>query len=141
MLNWVLNTIVVASDGAPPSTDQLASARALARATGAKIVVVHIIEIVRGRGGAHPIHADEDGVARTLQTQVNQLHALGLRAELEIRASADGLPAALSAVADKHDADLIVVRRGNRSWWGADARHRMIARLERRTHRPVLTVN
>jgi nucleotide-binding universal stress UspA family protein len=113
-MNWVLTTIVVPSDGSTAAEPQLASARALARATGARIVVAHINELVRGHMGAHPLHAGEEVLEATVRDQVDALRGAGVRAELQIKASSAELATAIADLAHKCNADLIVTRKGRR---------------------------
>jgi nucleotide-binding universal stress UspA family protein len=137
-MNWLIGTIVVPSDGSPGVDAQLTTARALARMTGAKIVVVHVNEVVRGRMATHPIHADEDEVQAALRQQVDELRALGLRAELEIRTSASGLAATLASVAERRHADLVILRRGRTHHVLAGSVSRLVDRISRSARCPVL---
>jgi nucleotide-binding universal stress UspA family protein len=111
-VNWVVSTIVVPSDGSADADVQLASARALARATGALIVVLHVNELVRGHLGVHSLHACEEYLEAEAGRQVEELREAGVRAELELVASAGDLAQVIVDVARKGDADLIVARRG-----------------------------
>jgi nucleotide-binding universal stress UspA family protein len=109
-MNWVVSTIVVPSDGSSAAEVQLASARALARATGARIVVAHINELVRGHMGTHALHPCEDFLEAVVRGQVDDLRDAGVRAELVIRASARDVARAIADLAKQRDADLIVTR-------------------------------
>ena len=113
-MNWVVTTIVVPSDGSTAAEPQLASARAIARATGARIVVAHVNEVVRGHMGTHSVHACEDLLESTVRQQVKALQSAGVRAELEIVASTAEISRALANLAREHAADLIVTRRQRR---------------------------
>jgi nucleotide-binding universal stress UspA family protein len=110
-MNWVVTTIVVPSDGSTAAESQLASARALARATGARIVVTHINELVRGHMGTHSLHPCEDLLESTVRQQVKALQSAGVRAELEIVASTVEISRAIANLAREHAADLIVTRK------------------------------
>jgi nucleotide-binding universal stress UspA family protein len=111
-MNWIVSTIVVPSDGSADAEAELASARALARATGARIVVVHVNELVRGHLGVHSLHPCEDQLKASVRTQFEELRRAGVRAELELSASAGDLAQAIIDVAQRRDADLIVTRQG-----------------------------
>lgn len=76
-MNWMVTTIIVPSDGSTAAEPQLASARALARATGARIVVAHVNELVRGHLGAHSVHACEDQLESNVRRQVKELQTAG----------------------------------------------------------------
>jgi nucleotide-binding universal stress UspA family protein len=110
-MNWVVTTIMVPSDGSMAAEPQLASARALARATGARIVVAHVNELVRGHLGTHSVHACEDHLESNVRRQVRELQTAGVRAELEIVASTGEVSRAIANLAGKRGADLIVTRK------------------------------
>lgn len=114
-MNWVLTTIVVPSDGSAAAEVQLSSARALARATGARIVVAHVDELVRGHMGAHPLHVRQEAVAAGVRKQVDALRGAGLRAELRITASSAEVARAITDLATQCSADLIVTRKSRRN--------------------------
>jgi len=111
-MNWVVGTIVVPSDGSNAADVQLASARALARATGARIVVAHVTQPDSGDRRAHSMHAHAGAQEACVRGQVDDLRGMGVRAELEILASAGDLARAIAETARNRDADLIVTRQG-----------------------------
>ena len=140
-MNWVVTTIVVPSDGSDAAEAQLASARALARATGARVVVAHINELVRGHMGTHSLHPCEDLLQSSVRQQVRALQGAGVRAELEIVASTAEIARAIAILASRRDADLIVTRKARRG-----ALHRwpfgsVSRRLIRLSPCPVLVVS
>lgn len=110
-MNWLVTTILVPSDGSTAAEPQLASARALARATGARVVVAHVNEIVRGRMAAHSVHASEDELVATVREQAEELRSAGVRAEAEIVSSTAELAQAIADLAKRRQADLIVTRK------------------------------
>jgi nucleotide-binding universal stress UspA family protein len=107
-MNWMVGTIVVPSDGSTAAEVELASARALARATGARIVVAHVSQPDGDRGG-QTICACAD-VEAGVREQVDALRGMGVRAELEILAPDRDLAQGIAEAARKHNADLIVTR-------------------------------
>jgi nucleotide-binding universal stress UspA family protein len=107
-MNWMVGTIVVPSDGSTAAEVQLASARALARATGARIVVAHVSQ-PDGDPGGHSVCACAD-VAACVRKQVDALRGMGVRAELEILAPDRDLARGIAKGARKRSADLIVTR-------------------------------
>jgi nucleotide-binding universal stress UspA family protein len=139
-MNWVLSTIVVPSDGSAATEVQLSSARALARATGARIVVAHINELVRGHMGTHPLHLEDEAEAG-VREQVDALRGAGIRAEVRTAASADELARAIADLARKCDADLIVTRKSRRSALTGLAFGNVSRRLLRLASCPVLVVS
>ena len=113
-MNWVVTTIVVPSDGSSAAEPQLASARAIARATGARIVVGHVNELVRGHLATHALHPCEDLLESTVRQQVKTLQSAGVRAEVAIVASTAEISRAIANLAVEHAADLIVTRKQRR---------------------------
>jgi len=111
-MNWMVTTIVVPSDGSSAAEGQLASARAIARATGARIVVAHVDELVRGRMAAHSVHACEAELKENVRRQVESLRNAGVRTELAMLASSGEIASVITELASRRDADLIVTRRG-----------------------------
>ena len=109
-MNWLVGTIVVPSDGSRATDVQLASARALARATGARILVVHIIELVRGHLATHALHACREVLEACVREQVDELRAAGVRAEFEMLATSRDVARAIADLATQRQADLIVTR-------------------------------
>jgi len=109
-MNWMVGTIVVASDGSSAAEGQLASARALARATGARVVVAHVTCPTGSdwTAGAGRPCADAEVSVRA---QVEALRRVGVRAELAILASNGDLAEVIADDARTRDADLIVTRR------------------------------
>ena len=110
-MNWVVTTIVVPSDGSTAAESQLASARALARATGARVVVAHVNELVRGHMATHSLHACEEELESNVRAQVSALQGAGVRAELAIVATTAEVSRAIAHLASERGADLIVTRR------------------------------
>lgn len=112
LVNWVVGTILVAvADSSPRAQHQLTSARALARATRARVVIAHITGAA-APGTAHPLHGGDDRVRCWLQAQVAALRQVGVRADVCIRDSTEGVPAALHGIATHERADLIVIGGG-----------------------------
>ena len=107
-MNWLVTTIVVPSDGSPAMDAQLASARALARTGGARVLVVHVTAAARDGG-------DEKQSQERVLEQVEALRGAGVRAELEVHESDQDLSRAIAAFAGDRRADVIVTRRG-RPW-------------------------
>jgi nucleotide-binding universal stress UspA family protein len=109
-MNWMIGTIVVPSDGSSAVDGQLVSARALARATDARIVVAHVTHRnVDGRE-AQALDPSTEMEAR-VRAQVDALRSVGVRAELAILAFEGDLAGVIAEDARQRDADLIVTRR------------------------------
>jgi nucleotide-binding universal stress UspA family protein len=139
-MNWMVGTIVVPSDGSSAVELQLASARALARATGARIVVTHVTEGDTAAGEAFSQQSGEDDLATLVCMQVEALRDAGVRAEFEILVRAGDVARAIAETASKHDADLIVARPSRGGVPHRDESGDMVLRLIDLAACPVLVV-
>lgn len=134
-------TIVIGTDGSTEADAAFALAASMAQSESARLVVVHVVELLSGKGGRYPLHADEDEIHAKVVAAVGKLKRKGVAVDLEVHQIAYGGPAHIIAqLADREDADLIVV--GNRG-------HNPVAeimlgnvpvRLMHIAHRPVLVV-
>ena len=138
-MNWMVGTIVVPSDGSSAAELQLASARALARATGARIVVTHVTESDPDAGEAIPQHGGASALAERVRGQVEALRDSGVRAEFEILVRAGDIARAIAEAASTYDADLIVAR-PRRGGLHRDASNDIARRLIDLAACPVLVV-
>jgi nucleotide-binding universal stress UspA family protein len=109
--------IVVALDGSPGSNAALPVAAELAKASGAQLVVAHVVEKFVGKGGAGPINVNEDEIRAGLEGEAKKLSDQGIETSVETAdvVSMLGGPAkAIAEIADNTNADLIVAgRRGH----------------------------
>ncbi len=101
-------TIVLALDGTEGSRGPVRYATDLARERDAKIVVVHVKELIGGRG-AGPLHADEGDRAADVRRQVAALRAAGFAAELQSCSTMRSPASAIADVATNSGAEMIVV--------------------------------
>lgn len=60
----MVTTILVASDGSDTADRLIAVAQSLATRDRSKVVVAHVNELMVMRGGAQPVHLDEDLLQR-----------------------------------------------------------------------------
>jgi nucleotide-binding universal stress UspA family protein len=106
----MFNSIVWASDGSGLAQKALPLVKELARADGAKITIVHVVERIEGGGAVGlPRRADESEVQADLREQAESLRQEGFAASLEIRGEVGVRPAhEIVAVARDVEADLIV---------------------------------
>jgi nucleotide-binding universal stress UspA family protein len=139
-MNWMVGTIVVPSDGSSAAELQLASARALARTTGARVVVVHVTESESSVGEAISRHGGADARASRVRGQVDALRDAGVRAEVEILADGGDVACAIADTATKHAADLIVARPSRTGSSHRDASGDVAQRLIDSAACPVLVV-
>ncbi len=106
----MFSTIVLALDGSEGSRRALPLAADLAERDGARIVAVHVRELIAAKAGTYPIRADEGEIEAAVRREVEDLSARGLDATLETAAVAMGGPAhAIADIARAAGADLIVV--------------------------------
>jgi len=106
----MFKTIIWASDGSEHADRALGYARGLADASSARLIAVHVKEILVGRGGGYPVQVDEDEVEEKIQGRVNDLKNAGLNVSYEKHgASAGGAAHAIADAAKEAGADLIVV--------------------------------
>ena len=107
--------------------------------------MVHVTEIVGGKGGLYPLAADDDDIKRKIQEQADKLRAEGVKAEVVLESVHLGGPAhVIAEVAESIDADLIVVgARGKSPLECARSRQRSdLHRCVQWSHtRPVVTCN
>jgi nucleotide-binding universal stress UspA family protein len=105
-----MDTVIVALDG-PQSERALPAAQELATQFLARIVIVHVNQLVPGaRGGRFPLHADEDLRTARLHEVVGELRAQGFDADLELSTTSLGHPATIIArAAERHSAGTIVL--------------------------------
>ena len=92
-----METVIVGLDG-PDSERALPAAQELATQFLARIVIVHVNQLVLGaRGGRFPLHADEAVRLARLHEVVAELRAQGFDADLEISTTTLGHPATIIA--------------------------------------------
>jgi nucleotide-binding universal stress UspA family protein len=106
----MFKTILWATDGSDTAGHALPFALELVNRESAKLVIVHIRELVVGRMGGYPVFADEPDIRKRLAEQVETLRETGVDVELVERTCAAGHAAKLiSKVAEEVDAGLIVL--------------------------------
>lgn len=136
----MFKTIVLALDGSEGSKRAIPIAQELARRDGAKIVIAHVEEKVAGKGGAE-IYADEDEIRDAVREQAEELSDAGTETSVEMATVMLGGPAhAIAEIADRADADLIVVGTRGQSPVTGLLLGGVTQRLLHISHRPVLAV-
>jgi nucleotide-binding universal stress UspA family protein len=104
----MFKVIIWATDDSSQAEQALPFAKDLAKAHGARLIIVHVNEIVAARG-AGPVNVDEDKVQAALGKQVEDLKQEGLDAKLQMgEVMAGGAAHVIAEIADKEKADLIV---------------------------------
>jgi nucleotide-binding universal stress UspA family protein len=137
----VFSKIVLALDGSDPSDRAIPFAQELAKQSGGRIDVVHVREIVGGRGGVHSVRVDEDSLESKVVGQVDALKAAGVTSELHRFTANVGGPAhQIAEVAEQLGADVIVVGTRGHSSFGGFLSGSVTQRLLHLAHCPVLAV-
>ena len=103
--------IIWATDGSAAADAALPQVRELASANGTAVVVVHCDEMFVGpRAYGLTVNVDEEEVIAKIKKQAEELAGEGLNVETEFVSRYSGLAAhAIAEVAEKDEADLIVV--------------------------------
>jgi nucleotide-binding universal stress UspA family protein len=104
----MFTTILVASDGSDTADHIVAVAQSLATRDRSKVVVAHVKELMVMRGGAQPVHIDEDLLQRKVRLQVADLKAAGLDAEIHMQSTVGKAAKSIAEMARECHADLIV---------------------------------
>lgn len=137
----MFKTIVAATDGSAHGDRALELAESLAREADAQLVVVHVVELVGGKGGVYPAAADEPEIRQSIEAQVEKLRADGIDASVDVRRIRLGGPAhEIADAAATLEADLIVVGSRGRSPVSEVLLGSVPVRLLHIAHRPVLVV-
>jgi nucleotide-binding universal stress UspA family protein len=137
----MFKTIVVATDGSEHGSQALTVGRAMAAESGAHLTVVHVTELVGGKGGVYPAAADEQDIRERIAEQVAQLRRDGLTVDAVTPTVRSGGPAhAIAEVAEAANADLIVVGSRGHSLIKGVVLGGVPIRLLQIAHRPVMVV-
>ncbi len=134
-------TIVVGTDGSIEADSAFAFATKLAEQDGARIIVVHVQEFVGGKGGIYPLHIDEDEIMERLHAALDDVRGRGIDVEFDVQQIPFGGPAhVIAEVANKADADLIIVGNKGRNPVSEIVTGNVPIRLLHIAHRPVLVI-
>ena len=137
----MFDSIVIATDGSAHGDRALDLACSLLSAQTARLTVVHVIELVGGKGGVYPRAADEDLRRKSIEAQVSELQKAGLTAHLLTPTVRLGGPAhAIAEAAEAAKADLIVVGTRGHSLISKVVLGSVSMRLLQVAHCPVLVV-
>jgi nucleotide-binding universal stress UspA family protein len=106
----MFKAILVATDGSGAGDLALAYAKELAVDQKARLLVVHVDELVPGHGGAHHVQALEPEMKTRIGEQVAALKAAGLHVDYEVHQVVVSGPAhAIADAAKAAASDLIVL--------------------------------
>jgi nucleotide-binding universal stress UspA family protein len=105
----VFKVIVWATDGSQPAEEAFGVARGLAEQNGAKLVVVHVDEVVHSRLGRYDARGDEGATEDVLRRRTEELQESGISASLQTPMRGESeTAAAIADAARAAEADLIV---------------------------------
>jgi nucleotide-binding universal stress UspA family protein len=136
----MFNTIALALDGSEGSKRAVSVATELAQEGGGRIVVAHVEQDVAGKGGA-PIPATEDEIQAGIRKLADELSSKGIETTVQMRNVMVGGPApAIEEIADKADADLIVVGTHGHSAAAGVILGSVTQRLLHVSRRPILAI-
>jgi nucleotide-binding universal stress UspA family protein len=106
----MFKTIIWATDGSETADRALPYAKGLAEGADKTLVVVHVKELLVGRGGGYPVYADDDELVAKIEAQVDEIRKGGVAVELKLATAASFGPAHFVAkIAEEVAADVIVV--------------------------------
>jgi nucleotide-binding universal stress UspA family protein len=106
----MFKVVLIATDGSEAGDLAMSFAKDLAVDQKARVVVVHVDELMPGHGGAHHTQALEPEIQTRINGQVSGLLADGLDAQYEVYQVGPSGPAhAIADAAAAADADLIVL--------------------------------
>jgi nucleotide-binding universal stress UspA family protein len=104
----MFENVVLALDGSDQSDDALAYATEIARDHGSKLHVVHVVEVLVGRGGGM-LQVNEREIKTRIPEHVHELREAGIDADLEFRSAVVGRCGnVIARVAAEHEADVII---------------------------------
>lgn len=103
-------TILLASDGSKFADHALEVAAGIASLAQSRVFILHVTQVVGGKGGAYPVQYDEEEIRSKLEDQASELKVRGIEAAVRFDSMRLGSPAHdISETADSVAADLIVV--------------------------------
>lgn len=136
----MFKTIVLALDGSAGSKRAVPLALELAKRDGAKIVIAHVEEKLAAKGGPD-IYVDEDEVQAAIREQAEELSEIGVETGVEMATVMVGGPAhAIAEIAERVEADLIVVGTRGHTALGGLMLGGVTQRLLHIAGRPILAV-
>lgn len=106
----MFSKIVLALDGSDPSERVVPVARELAAPGSAQIDIVHVRELIAGRGGGQTLRANEDDLEHRVHGLAKELSDAGYDVHLHVETTVGGGPAQVIAqIAEKTGAEVILI--------------------------------
>jgi nucleotide-binding universal stress UspA family protein len=104
----MFTTILIASDGSDTADRLVTIAQSLAQPDHSRMVVAHVNDLMVGRGGAQPVHANEHLLQLKVRLQVADLKAAGFDVEIQMQSTVGTAAKSIAEMARERHADLIV---------------------------------
>lgn len=105
----MFSTIVIALDGSDASERTLPLLRQLGPPDAIRLEIVHVREVLAGRAGGLPLHANEDELIERVKARAAELAEAGYDTHLHVENTVGGGPARVIAeLAELCAADLIL---------------------------------
>ncbi|MGZ4430692.1 MAG: universal stress protein, partial [Gaiellales bacterium] len=135
----MFKTIMVAHDGSEASDGAFEYAVELAKSASARVVVVHVRQVIAGRG-AGPLHLDQAEREARIRHQVEALRERGVEAEMEVHSSVSAPSRVLVRAAERAGADIVIAGTGHHLALASVILGSVPPGLLRRMSCPLLTV-
>ena len=135
-----LKTILVSTDFSPSSDAALAMATALARDSGAKLLIVHVEEIPLATGGAEYLYSVPEPATQELKKMLGEVLPKDPKVAYEHRLLAGDPAEAIVRTAEADGVDMIVIGTHGRTGLTRLLMGSVAEAIVRRAGCPVLTV-
>lgn len=135
-----LKTILVSTDFSPSSDAALAMATALARDSGAKLLIVHVEEIPLATGGAEYLYSVPEPATQELKKMLGEVLPKDANVAYEHRLLAGDPAEAIVRTAEADGVDMIVIGTHGRTGLTRLLMGSVAEAIVRRAGCPVLTV-
>jgi nucleotide-binding universal stress UspA family protein len=105
----MFSTIVLALDGSEASERTLPLLRQLTPPDGVRVEIVHVREVLVGRAGGLPLHANEDELIERVKARAAEVADAGYDVHVHVEKTVGGGPAhVIAEIAERCAADLIL---------------------------------
>jgi nucleotide-binding universal stress UspA family protein len=131
--------IMLALDCTEPHNGALQYATRLANESGGEVTVIHVKQLMAGRG-AGPVHLDEPTRLANVRREVGELKRAGIAAELELHSAIQSPAGVIAGAARRVDADVIITGVVDHGKFAAMVAGNVPRKLVRTAPCPVLTI-
>ena len=106
----MFSKIVLALDGSEPSERAIPVLRDLVEAGSARVDIVHVRQLMVGRAGGLPLHADEDEITERVRARAKDLADAGYDVHVHVESTVgDGPAHVIAEIAQRVGADAILI--------------------------------